>query len=191
MEMDIKRKDVLGQGSRHAVYPLKTHPDRVVKVGHSIEIVKNSKGEYIEKEIMTPYDYYQLSMFKRYPDIFPKVISSNEKYMVIERMNTDLVVKDNLYIHDELLRLGYKGDNDDLMALYIQAGHSPSSSITQIIEQIPNQGLVKKYIKFFTRVHEVFESEGFDTYDFDGEGLDLHTSQFGYTSEGNLKLFDF
>ena len=80
-EVEIKKKDIIGKGSYHDVYPTKDNA-RVIKVNRYRKL--NDNEEWVE-------------IFNKYPEFFPKIYRVKNNYAVVEKLDTKQV-KDEIDI---------------------------------------------------------------------------------------------
>lgn len=171
-EIRIKRKQMLGKGLEHNVYPT-SDPDKVVKVGE------------------TKYVKEWLKDFESRPDIFPiiyrKGISRDDKdqmWVVMEKVDTEQFEVDYDVLEDLL---------DELVGYYavlpaLRGGIFNKEANKKIYTALANhdQDIADFYVKLRDVVAETlpFKSGLFKTYDF-------HRGQFGYDKKNNIKMFDY
>ena len=165
-ELSTTKKDILGQGLEHNVYPSKD-PNKVIKVGET---------KYVKKWV---------EEFKSRPDLFPIIYKTgldkedpNVMYVVMERLDTeqfevDFDVLDSI-LEDGILDIIKRSErNEDYF----------NKTVAQIKQQ--DDEIADFFIKLYNNVVETkqFRSGLFSVYDF-------HRGQFGYDKKGNIKCLD-
>jgi len=189
-EISISGKEPIGQGSEHIIYPYFKDPNKVIKTFDPYE------GESINKD--------QITTFQKHPDIFPIVYKVTDKYAVLEKLNTEKAINELEKLQTEFFNLKWRSEKkrkysillDDLMEndnlegldfiglLYHLFLNTPSSSLKKelntLLSLTSTPDLLKKWIDFLIKVSSIMGKTK----------LDIHTEQFGYNSEGNIKLLD-
>jgi hypothetical protein len=189
-EISVSGKEPIGQGSQHVVYPYSKDPNKVIKT------FDPSEGESINIE--------QIDTFQQYPNIFPIVYKVTDKYAVLEKLNTEKAINELEKLQTEFFNLKWRSEKkrkysillDDLMEndnlegldfiglLYHLFLNTPSSSLKKELNTLysltQNPNLLKKWIDFLLQIVSIFGKKD----------LDIHAEQFGYTSEGQIKLLD-
>jgi hypothetical protein len=187
---EITFKTPIGQGSEHIIYPHSKDPNKVIKTFDPDETESINKN--------------QITTFQKHPNIFPIVYKVTDKYAVLEKLNTEKAINELEKLQTEFFNLKWRSEKkrkysillDDLMEnnnlegldfiglLYHLFQNTPSSSLKKelntLLSLISSPDLLKKWIDFLIKVSSIM-----------GETkLDIHTEQFGYDSEGNIKLLD-
>ncbi len=187
IEEEIRQKSELGMGRDHIVYSFEKDPSKIIKVAYIGDWGKPVgrgvlKASHIEKML-------------DYPDIFPRVYKHNDRYAIIEKLNTDEIEND-----DEILY--------DVVSKYDLSLFKDSTTVSSAIEEMfwrgtKNPNLLHKlrelvitdkdlepsektvtinYIDFFLKIKEQIPN---------ASDLDVHSENIGYNSKGVLKLLDF
>jgi hypothetical protein len=165
-ELSTTKKDILGQGFEHNVYPSKD-PNKVIKVGET---------KYVKKWV---------EEFKSRPDLFPIIYKTgldkddpSIMYVVMERLDTEQFEVD-FDVLDSILE-------DGLLDIIKRAERS-EDYFNKIVDQVKQQDeeIADFFIKLYNNVVETkqFRSGLFSVYDF-------HKGQFGYDKKGNIKCLD-
>ena len=166
-ELSTTKKDILGQGLEHNVYPSKD-PNKVFKVGET---------KYVNK---------WLPIFKAHPDLFPIIYRTgldneydNVTWVEMERLDTEQFEVD-FDVLDSII------DNSILST--IKRAERDKDYFDKLVAKIRQQDdeIADFYIKLYNNVVQTkrFKSGWFDIYDF-------HGGQFGYDKKGNIKMLDF
>jgi hypothetical protein len=165
-ELSTTKKDILGQGFEHNVYPSKD-PNKVIKVGET---------KYVKKWV---------EEFKSRPDLFPIIYKTgldkddpSIMYVVMERLDTEQFEVD-FDVLDSILE-------DGILDIIKRAERS-EDYFNKIVDQVKQQDeeIADFFIKLYNNVVETkqFRSGLFSVYDF-------HKGQFGYDKKGNIKCLD-
>jgi len=165
-ELSTTKKDILGQGFEHNVYPSKD-PNKVIKVGET---------KYVKKWV---------EEFKSRPDLFPIIYKTgldkddpSIMYVVMERLDTEQFEVD-FDVLDSILE-------DGILDIIKRAERS-EDYFNKIVNQVKQQDeeIADFFIKLYNNVVETkqFRSGLFSVYDF-------HKGQFGYDKKGNIKCLD-
>lgn len=89
-ELDIKQKESLGQGAFHTVYPNKLHPDQVIKTKTPKTVDFEGKQYFVLPNI----DKKDIEAMKDNPDLFAKVLKYNERWAILEKLDTESIQRD-------------------------------------------------------------------------------------------------
>ena len=183
-EISISGKEPIGQGSEHIIYPHSKDPNKVIKTS-SQSVNKN-----------------QITTFQKHPDIFPIVYKITDKYAVLEKLDVNQAITELEKLEVEFFNLKWHSNKkrkysillDDLMEnndddydfigllYYLLQNNPPSlkSELNTLLSLTSTPDLLKKWIDFLIKVLSIMGKTE----------LDIHTEQFGYNSEGNIKLLD-
>jgi hypothetical protein len=186
-ELNIKPKKPSGLGSRHIVYPSQSDPNKVIKT-------ININPDYDGNEYNT-LDIDSLELFKKYPNVFPKVYKITNKYAVLEKLNTSKVFNELKNLYNQVIEsntefseyikdkyTGYDRSSNEFSTdiyEYIKYEDKTLSDFDEVYSKIKDGELLKKYVLFIFTIIKLFP-----------QSLDIHNDQFGYDSEGNIKLLD-
>lgn len=175
-ELSTKPKMPIGHGVEHVVYPSLKDPSKVFKMAYS-----EDEGNVIK------FRNSVIETFEKYPDIFPKIFRKSDKYVVLERLNTERAEKEYDLLNqvlekdDEL----YMGDfSYTLFLVFRDYGEEVEREIDNYFANQPSP-IPKLYRKWKNLIKRFFEIMP-QTYH-----TDLHIGQFGYTKDGKLKILDF
>lgn len=178
-ELDIQKKELYGKGSIHRVYPLKNHPDKVIKIA--------------DDPISWKYTQEELEIFKQHPDIFPKVYKVTDKYAIIEKLDDKGALNDN----DKTIQYikGYIDNSNELVKELLYSEDIPGTFYSYLLYKVPSfneeynelyqalpneyQILLEKWYKIISKIISKLKE------------ADIHARQFAYDKSGNLKLIDF
>ncbi len=175
-ELKTVEKDVVGSGSFHYVYPSKSNPNVVYKVG-------------AEPTVKAWYE-----IFKEHPDLFPKVYkigkinrpldyASKKKktfsdfYVMVEKLNTKMFIdywlKFRMYCN--LLEI-----NLDTIIVFFYERQEHIRDLLKIMKD-NDDDVYYKFLEFMNLIDSVYELKA---------SADLHKYQFGYDTNGVLKCLD-
>ena len=186
-EISTAPKKRYGQGMEHTIYPSKSNPDRLFKVG--------------EQEMVEQW----VKIFRSNPEIFPKIyrvgkISDprdkriNGYYVEIEKLDTDKAIKEWEQLEDKLEEAGITDFFDgafgrDITDIYVNHEHD-QKTITYIATKlkeydVKSYDLFIKWFKLFKECqNEIEKVVGYGTL------VDAHRYNFGYGADGKLKCLD-
>lgn len=179
-EVRTQQKSEFGRGMEHRIYPSKSNPNRLFKVG-DIGVT------------------HWVKVFESNPEIFAKVFRTGKLdkwnyYAEIEKLQTDRVLSEWQQIEDKLEELGIIDSEDegygrDITDIYTNHGHD-QNVITDIAKKLSEYdkdtyNLFIKYFKLFKDCEKAIEKAvGHETL------VDAHRYNFGYSSDGKLKCLD-
>lgn len=175
-ELSIKGKMPLGSGIQHVVYPSLKDPSKVFKIAYS------EKGDKIVK-----INNSVIEMFQKYPEIFPIVYNKTDRYVSLERLNTERAEKEYDLLNQALEKDDelYMGDFAyTLFLVFREQNEELENQIDEYFASLPSP-LPKLFVKWKNLIKTFFEIMPNDYYS------DLHIEQFGYTKDGKLKILDF
>lgn len=174
-EINVEKKDELGSGAFHKVYPSKINPNIVYKI---------SQDRVVDR-------WYEV--FKEFPELFPKVykrgktrvnVPANKSlvvsYVMVERLDTvrakiewgeidDFIKSNGLGSSFESFIVDFENSRDDIELIYVMMRDQGLRDLAETYE---------RYITLIDQIYEVFPS------------ADLHGQQFGYDKNGELKCLD-
>lgn len=164
-------KDRVGKGTFHVVYPSVNRKDYVIKVskmGH-------------EFKINDPNSWFNI--FKKHPDLFPRIYKVHKNYVMVERLDTEKAEKEIAEMEREL----------EVM-LSVDEFFSDSSGvfdITEILQRLCNdQERILKYAKnreLFKKWFDLIKKiDDLHLRNF----IDFNDGNFGYAKDGELKMLD-
>ena len=140
-ELNIQRKSKLGTGSEFTAYPSTLQPDKVIKV-----LNDEDEGNFEEH-------YY---LFNKYPEYFPIVYKKTDKYMILEKLDTQEVRDYN----DKVIKLAKEKltfDNpelpDGIRAAFIKR---PTAQKGKMIDKMP----IEYFITFLNPEKTQYEDLG-------------------------------
>lgn len=171
-ELNPKEKTPLGKGRHHVVYPNLRDPSKVFKT---------------PKEGFPKINYKWVKMFEEHPDMFPKVYRVSDRYVSLEKLDTNKAITeyqllDGLLKKDDEL---YSGDFAyTLYRVYVYDDKDLEREIDNYFDNM-NIGVATIYKRWKKLIFDFFNlmPEGYNS--------DLHQDQFGYSKEGKLKILDF
>lgn len=158
------------------IYPSKSNPDRVFKVG-KIKVVKE-----------------WLDLFEQYPEYFPLVyrsgiLKNGLYYVEVEKLDNQRVKNEWRDINRILARLKMDGVSERQHCEYIETIWNMDDDdvkivLSEFIRTAPESyDLIKSWIMFLRDVNALAEGRT-------GWELDSHSGNFGYDKEGNKKCLD-
>ena len=165
------KKERIGQGFEHDVYPFRLKPDWVIK-------------KFIADEELYDLDDWQemLAVSKDHPDLFAKIgkVDLERGYFVQERLDERSLTRDSRELAQRLIEQGVDLSIGDIFVhLYLNPGD------IGVLDRAEDDPLVPKILRFFGRLR----SAGF------GPGRmylgDIRLSNLGYDRTGEIKVLDF
>lgn len=178
-EVLVSQKSKLASGTEHDIYPSKTNPDRVYKLG---------KRKVVEK---------WLHIFQKHPDVFPKVFRAGKLnkdtgdfyYVEVEKLNTKKALNEWEYIEDVLELFGYV-DKESFsvfsdLDFYFQSDKI-DNEILNLLKHKDSKAhdLLLKWNNFIKKVRNIVNIYN------EKMTLDVHRHNFGYDSMGKMKCLD-
>lgn len=179
-EVRTQQKGEFNRGMEHRIYPSKSNPNRLFKVG-DIGVT------------------HWVKIFDSNPDIFAKVFRRGKLdkwnyYAEIEKLQTDRVLSEWQKMEDKMEELGIIDSEDegygrDITDIYTNHGHD-AKIIADIADKLKNYdkdsyNLFIKYFKLFKDCERAIEQvTGYESL------VDAHRYNFGYSSDGKLKCLD-
>jgi len=178
-EVSVDKKERMGRGSFHDVYPLKYDSSKVIKVPRGV-------SDYAKDVYRVGDSNAWFNIFKKYPQYFPEIYKITDKYVIIEKLDTERVERDLSLLEDDL----YPYFSDDIDNGYhiteilydlISAGNDlKTKQLNLLVEKSKNRDIMKRYIDLLRSI-EGEKIRGF---------IDVNDGNFGYNKEGNLKMLD-
>ena len=188
---ELKQKQKIGYGKDHVVYDMLSDPSKVIKIAWGSDGNKydpNSKLKQIE------LDPTHIEVFKKYPDLFAKVYKHNDRYAIIEKLNTKSIISDQTEIFNILSKLDiedldYFDEHNTIGRLFWLSKNRKGFFNNLLIEIIKNDLYSKSpklelYINFINRILKSKLNK-------EKSNLDVIANNIGYDKEGRLKLLDF
>jgi len=188
-EIRVKRKPIYGKGAYNIVYDLVNHPDKVVKIPKISEEWKSTKE--------------QLSIFSKYPFLFPKVYIVTDKYAILEKLDDKKALEESKSLLNKIKLLENKF-KDNTVISHISYANDLSSGIQALKFAIRFKEITlsrykedKEKLMSYLSSNDVeifINREKFIDTTMDIEGIgnsDIHDGQFAYDKNNNLKLIDF
>ena len=172
-ELNVKTKDIFGSGMEHYIFPSKTNPNILYKVGR-------------ESTIMELYNY-----IKEGPEFFPKLygikkLNGIEKlahgrtfkediyYLILEKLET----KKFVLMCDSIFPVMYEQD------IFASFRHFECFTVVKrFLEDKEERDFCDKVVKLLSGMKKKFGDGPF--FDFD-----LHKYNFGIDSNGEIKCLD-
>jgi hypothetical protein len=174
-----------GEGGQHVVYQY--DKDKIIKFGHYGKVDDNVK------------------IFDKYPDIFPKVYDIGNDYIILEELDDKKATNElnqiksyifntsseippsNPYIANLSQRSRIKGPNwySSNVTSLLYNNLENNELVIQLKKEIPSNlydTLIKNYYPLLQKIKNLPWSSKIEK--------DINDENFGYTSEGNLKLLD-
>lgn len=185
-EVSLDKKERLGRGSFHDVYPLKYDPSRVVKI-------PRTRDGYAAAEYWEAGSESWFNIFKKYPQYFPEVYKITDKYIILEKLDTNRVKQDLIKMEDDLVSIssnlsdmiedrnfGVTEVLDGLIMGKLSGDKEDAKMLNMLIKKSHNKDLFKIYIDLLLSIRGE-RIRGF---------IDVNDGNFGYNKEGKLKMLD-
>lgn len=181
-ELNIRQKKLLGHGVEHDVYPSKNNPEIVYKVGFEASINRLVKAS------------------KAYPKFFPIVYKvgklknkENRYFVAVEKLNTKRVETEWQELEETFAQLGYIDKSmvnsiDQLFVEIVLYGDEEfdNNELFNRLKEV-NKKQYKLFVKWVNFLHQVNNIIGPFKNHFP---LDIHSGNFGYDQQGNMKCLD-
>jgi hypothetical protein len=175
-ELKTIEKPQYGKGTQHRIYASLQHPDRLFKIGDKKTVL------------------FWLTIFKKYPNFFPKVFRSGEQkdnkyYVEVEKLNTELVITEWQQLTDTLEEIGAVDTdiNDDVDRVFRESltDENYGNEILQILRKYNKSSyrIFMKWLNFLYQLNSIIQP-------IKGKMLDVHRGNFGYDSSNNMKCLD-
>jgi hypothetical protein len=168
---------------------LVNHPDKVVKIPKISEEWKNTKE--------------QLSIFNKYPFLFPKVYIITDKYAILEKLDDKKALEESKSLLNKIKSLENKFKDNTIIS-HISYANDLSSGIQALKFAIRFKEITlsrykedKEKLMSYLSSNDVkifINREKFIDTTMDIEGIgssDIHDGQFAYDKNNDLKLIDF
>jgi hypothetical protein len=161
------RKQIMGSGIQHDVYPFKGDPTKVIKI--------SAYGDDID----TSY----VKTFQDNPSITAKIFKVTNKYMIMEKLDTKKFLEEDEKVRMFLSKVENKLPYDSL--LFIKTLQLEYPDVLQGLMKYADKNnkevksILERWVDFLERLKET----GL-------EDLDIHNANLGYDKEGKLKLLD-
>lgn len=170
-ELNIINKQKIGGGMEHDVYP-SMNPDLVYKV---------------PKGVLPKIRMSWVNLFQEHPDIFPKVKKISEKYVVLEKLDTNKAISEYTTLDSLLKEDDELHDSDFAYTFFNIYKDHDNDRLEAIDEHFENMGhdVFNLYVKWRNLILKFLDIMPYDYY------YDLHIGQFGYSKDGTLKILDF
>lgn len=172
-EIAVQRKDIVGKGAYHMIYPSKQFPDRIYKIGDP-EIVKRWYSVFVEHPHLFP-EVYKKGLTKV---TLPNGHQEMKAYVMIEKLN---VVKFKNF-WDVIDKISREKENMPLqlrVSAYEEGHRGYWNRMASYIDKDKELlRLYNEFIMLMDSVYEIFPS------------ADLHKLNFGYDKKNNLKCLD-
>jgi hypothetical protein len=185
-EVSVEKKERMGRGSFHDVYPLKYDSSKVIKVPRRV-------SDYAVAEYWEAGPDAWFNIFKKYPQYFPEVYKITNKYIVLEKLDTNRVKQDLIKMEDDLVSISstlsdmIENKNydvtdvlDKLVLGKLINIREDIKTLDMLIKKSHNKDLFKRYIDLLSAIR----SERIRDF------IDVNDGNFGYNKEGELKMLD-
>lgn len=185
-EVSVEKKERMGSGSFHDVYPLKYDSSKVIKVPRGV-------SDYAKDVYRVGGSDAWFNIFKKYPQYFPKVYKITDKYVILENLDTNRVKQDLFKMEDDLVSISpvisdmieehNYGVTEILYWLVLGKllGNKEEIDIyNDIIEKSHFKDIFKRYFDLLFNIRNE-RIKGF---------IDVNDGNFGYDDKGNLKMLD-
>lgn len=198
-EIQVRRKEKLGAGSQHNVYNFEKFQDKIIKTRFG-NLIVNPQGNW-ERISTDKLDLDEMKVFQENPDLFAKVFKVTERYAVIEKLDTDSILKDindkvaeaivKTFIMDpELAKISTNKKPAELTSQdfdgigMLNAYRNSKAFIKGVLKYTSDQDFVIQLLQLINKAYNTITSPGKRT-------VDIHEKNVGYDKQGKVKLLDF
>lgn len=180
-EVSVEKKERMGRGSFHDVYPLKYDSSKVIKVPRGV-------SDYAKDVYRVGDSNAWFNIFKKYPQYFPEIYKITDKYVIIEKLDTERVERD-LYLLEDDLYPYFSEDIDNgyhiteiLYDLILDSAGNDlkTKQLNLLVGKLKNRDIINRYIDLLRSI-EGEKIRGF---------IDVNDGNFGYNDKGELKMLD-
>jgi len=189
-EVVVTNKEMLGKGKDHVVYDYKSDPTKVIKSAWGV-----NKGEYKysdkSNQHIVDMNPDHIEVILKYPNLFPKVFKYNQRYAVIEKLDTSRVFQDQKELYNQLTKYDdvFRNvvESDFISGLYWTVT-KVSGFLPKVVRKMRKADedltLLERYVTLFKKLKTTVARSSY-------YGVDVTVHNLGYDSVGNLKLLDF
>ena len=189
-EIVTTKKEKIGSGKDHVVYDYKADPTKIIKSAWGVDKGQYKYGAESNRHLVDMNSDH-IEIFLKYPNLFPKVYRHNNRYAIIEKLDTSKVFQDQKDLYNQLIQYDdvFKNvvENDFISGLYYTVT-KVSGFLPKVVRKMRKAGedltLLEKYVTLFKKVKNTVGRSSY-------YGLDVTAYNLGYDNEGNLKLLDF
>jgi len=189
-EIVTTNKERIGSGKEHVVYDYKADPTKIIKSAWGVD-----KGQYKygadSNQHLVNMNSDHIEIFIKYPNLFPKVFKYNQRYAVIEKLDTIRVIQDQKDLYNQLTKYDdvFRNvvESDFISGLYWTIT-KVSGFLPKVVRKMRKAGedlsLLERYVTLFKKLKTTVARSSY-------YGVDVTANNLGYDNEGNLKLIDF
>ena len=195
-ELNIKQKNPLGSGAYHGVFPFERFQDKVVKSKLGRLEFTGNHVKNVDKSDKMNLD--EINVFKRYPNLFAKVYTSNERYAILEKLDQPSLEHDINGVSQGMLDYlrKYPKKNkfftsrfmrpEDLDAsvylnLYMK---NDKTLIKGIFDYTKDKKFFMKLVDFLYKLDNIDLPRGYR------KMIDIQKANMGYDKDKNIKMLD-
>ena len=102
-EVVVTNKEMLGKGKDHVVYDYKSDPTKVIKSAWGVDKGQYKYGAESNRHLVD-LNSDHIEIFLKYPNLFPKVYKYNNRYAIIEKLDTSKVYQDQKDLYEQLIQ---------------------------------------------------------------------------------------
>lgn len=181
-EVNIEKKKREGIGSFHEVYPLKYDPSKVIKI-------PRVSSDYAKETYKVGGSDAWFNIFKKYPKYFPIIYKITDKYIILEKLDTNRVkrelslLENDLYLYySDLIDDGYQITEIlyDLVFGEMNGNKGKTKQLEDLVNNSRNKDILNRYVDLLSGI----VASGLRRF------IDVNDGNFGYDDKGNLKMLD-
>lgn len=168
-EIKVKDKELKDHGSDHSIFDFYKDSNKIIKYNRESRIGNEYK------------------LFNKYPDIFVKIYKISSKYIIMEKVDAKGFERDSektsrelMGVEDEYIKK-IMNLHFDLPGAYYSSLRSNNNRFINYIDRLKHKNeFIAKLTKVITKLVLITN----------GQNLDIHSGQFGYDIDDNIKIFD-
>lgn len=195
-ELDIKNKNMLGQGTSHTAFPYYKFDDKIIKTAYGdLQFLKNNPTYVNER----PWNKKDLELFQKYPQFCAKVFRIRPNYAVVEKLDTESFLKDSnklMYCIFDFVKDHPEMASRISPSINIEISNPEDKHSSMIIwMSLDDKELMDKMYdhcggNFFPKLYKFLKEAYNSGLKQEKKYLDVHDYNLGYDKTGHIKFLD-